>query len=100
MSALDLMLTRLVKVCEEEGVTLIITADHGNADEMLEKNKKGEINVRTAHSLNRVPFYIVSKDKYEIKDADSEKYGLANVAPTVLKIFGIEAPSCWEESMI
>ncbi|MBP5267799.1 MAG: phosphoglycerate mutase (2,3-diphosphoglycerate-independent), partial [Ruminococcus sp.] len=100
VESVDLGLTRLLKVAEEYGYTVLITADHGNADEMLEKNKKGEINVRTAHSLNRVPFYIVSKDKYEIKDADSEKYGLANVAPTVLKIFGIEAPACWEDSMI
>ena len=44
--------------------------------------------------------YIVSKDKYVIKDADSTKYGLANVAPTVAKILGLEAPDCWEESMI
>ena len=47
-----------------------------------------------------MPFFIVSKDKYEIIDADSTKYGLANVAPTVLKIFGIKAPDCWEDSMI
>ncbi len=100
VEAVDLGLTRLLKVAEEYDCTVLITADHGNADEMLEKNKKGEINVRTAHSLNRVPFFIVSKDKYEIIDAESTKYGLANVAPTVLKIFGIEAPDCWEASMI
>ena len=100
VEAVDLGLTRLLKVAEEYDCTVLITADHGNADEMLEKNKKGEINVRTAHSLNRVPFFIVSKDKYEIIDAESTKYGLANVAPTVLKIFGIEAPDCWEDSMI
>ena len=100
VEAVDLGLTRLLKVAEEYDCTVLITADHGNADEMLEKNKKGEINVRTAHSLNRVPFFIVSKDKYEIIDAESTKYGLANVAPTVLKIFGIKAPDCWEASMI
>lgn len=43
---------------------------------MLEKNKKGEIQVRTAHSLNPVPFIIYDKDqKFEIKPSD--KYGLA-----------------------
>ncbi|MBP1556046.1 MAG: 2,3-bisphosphoglycerate-independent phosphoglycerate mutase [Oscillospiraceae bacterium] len=98
MSALDLMLTRLVKVCEEEGVTLIITADHGNADEMLEKNKKGEIQVRTAHSLNPVPFIIVDKDR-DIKFGEGP-YGLANVAPTVANLFEIKAPDCWEDSML
>ena len=100
VESVDLQLARLLKVADEYDCTVLITADHGNADEMLEKNKKGEIQVRTAHSLNRVPFYIVSKDKYVIKDAESTKYGLANVAPTVAKILGLEAPDCWEESMI
>ncbi len=98
VESVDLGLSRLIKVCDEYGVTLLVTADHGNADEMLEKNKKGEIAVRTAHSLNPVPFIIYDKDvKYAIKDG---KYGLANVAPTVVKMLGLEAPSCWEASMI
>ena len=98
VEAVDIGLARLMKVCDEYGVTMLITADHGNADEMLEKNKKGEIQVRTAHSLNPVPFIIYDKDvKYTIKDGE---YGLSNVAPTVVKMFGLEAPSCWQESMI
>ena len=36
----------------------------------------------------------------EIIDADSTKYGLANVAPTVAKLLGLEAPDCWEDPMI
>lgn len=80
MEALDLSLSRLLKVVREEGYTMIVTADHGNADEMLEKNKKGEIQVRTAHSLNPVPFIIVDDEiKYEIADGN---FGLANIAPT------------------
>lgn len=98
VEAVDLGLARLMKVCDEYGVTLLVTADHGNADEMLEKNKKGDIQVRTAHSLNPVPFIIYDKDvKYTIKDGN---YGLANVAPTVVKMFGLNAPDCWQESMI
>ena len=58
MEALDLSLARLLKVCKEEGYIMLVTADHGNADEMLEKDKKGNISVRTAHSLNPVPFII------------------------------------------
>ena len=77
---------------------MIVTADHGNADEMLEKNKKGEIQVRTAHSLNPVPFIIVDDDtKYEIADG---KFGLANIAPTVVKMLGLKAPDCWEKPII
>ncbi len=98
VESVDLGLARLMKVCDEYGVTLLVTADHGNADEMLEKNKKGEIQVRTAHSLNPVPFIIYDKDvKYAIKEGN---YGLANVAPTVVKMFGLTAPDCWKDSMI
>jgi 2,3-bisphosphoglycerate-independent phosphoglycerate mutase len=98
VEAVDLGLSRLVPVCEEYGVTLVITADHGNADEMLEKNKKGELELRTAHSLNKVPFIIFDKENdYKIKEGD---YGLANVAPTLAKMFGLEVPDTWEKSMI
>ena len=65
---------------------------------MLEKNKKGELQVRTAHSLNQVPFIIYDKNtQYTIKEGN---YGLANVAPTIAAIFGLEVPDCWEEAMI
>lgn len=98
VSALDLMLARLKAVCDEENVTLIVTADHGNADEMAEKNKKGKLQVRTAHSLNPVPFIVYDKER-TVELADGE-FGLANVAPTVAALFGIKAPDCWEASML
>ena len=60
--------------------------------------KKGKCSIRTAHSLNPVPFIIYDPDeKHEIKEG---KYGLANVAPTIVKLMGIEAPECWEASMV
>ena len=76
---------------------MLITAYHGNADQMTE-TKKGKTSVRTAHSLNPVPFIIYDKDN-DWKLVDGE-YGLANVAPTVVKMMGIAAPECWESSMI
>lgn len=98
VEAVDLGLARLIKTVDEVGAILIVTADHGNADEMLEKNKKGNIQVRTAHSLNPVPFIIYdSKENHTIKDG---KYGLANVAPTVAELFELTPPSSWMESMI
>ena len=98
MEALDLALARVLKACKENGYTLVITADHGNADEMLEKNKKGVIAVRTAHSLNPVPFIVVDDEvKYEIAEGE---FGLANVAPTIAKMFGIESPKVWEKPII
>ncbi len=99
VESVDLGLERLKKVCDECKVTMLITADHGNADEMVERNKKGELAVRTAHSLNPVPFIIYDTEtEYEI--IPSDKYGLANIAPTVAKMFGLKAPDCWEASMI
>ncbi len=97
VEAVDLGLTRVLKAADELGYVVIITADHGNADEMLEKNKKGEIQVRTAHSLNKVPFIIYDKVRHEIKDGE---YGLANVAATVATLLGLTPPDCWEKSMI
>lgn len=99
VESVDLGLDRLKKVCDECGVTMLVTADHGNADEMVEKNKKGELAVRTAHSLNPVPFIIYDKDtEYRIEPSDS--YGLANIAPTVADMFGLDIPGCWEASML
>ena len=100
VEAVDDALKRLMDAADQYGYALVITADHGNADEMLEKNKKGELQVRTAHSLNPVPFIIYDKTtKYEIVD-NKEGLGLANVAATIAKMFDIEAPKCWERSII
>ncbi len=98
VESVDLGIARVLKVADELGVIVLITADHGNADEMLEKNKKGQIQVRTAHSLNPVPFIIYDNDHdWRIKDGN---FGLANVAPTVATLFNLTPPDCWEESMI
>ncbi len=97
VEAVDLGLARVLKAADKCGVTVLITADHGNADEMLEKDKKGNVAPRTAHSLNEVPFIVYSKNSYELKDG---AFGLANVAPTVATIFGIEPYASWEETMI
>jgi 2,3-bisphosphoglycerate-independent phosphoglycerate mutase len=98
IEAVDLGLSRLIPVCDEYGFMLIITADHGNADEMLEKDKKGNIAIRTAHSLNKVPFIIYEKEKkYRINDGE---FGLSNVAPTVAAMLKLPFPECWEKSMV
>ena len=97
MECVDNGLKAILEAADKYGYTVLITADHGNADQMTE-TKKGKTSVRTAHSLNPVPFIIYDKDKnWEIV---SGEYGLANVAPTVVKMMGLEAPSCWEASMI
>ena len=97
MECVDNGLKAIIEAADKYGYTVCITADHGNADQMTE-TKKGKTSVRTAHSLNPVPFIIYDKDnKWELKDGS---YGLANVAPTIVKMMGLTAPECWEESMI
>jgi len=98
VEAVDLGLARLIKVVDEVGAILLVTADHGNADEMLEKNKKGVLQVRTAHSLNPVPFIIY--DPQQERVIKEGEYGLSNVAPTVAKLFGLTVPESWQTSII
>ena len=99
VETVDLCLTRILKACDEHGCILVVTADHGNSDQMLEKNKKGVISVRTAHSLRPVPFIIHDKDERHEMDTESP-CGLANVAPTVVELLGLKPYDCWEKSML
>lgn len=98
VESVDLELARIKAVCDEKNYILVVTADHGNSDQMLEKNKKGNVEVRTAHSLNPVPFIIYDKDaRHEMKEG---KFGLANVAATVAGLLGLKPYDSWEESML
>ena len=83
MECVDNGLKAILEAADKYGYTVLITADHGNADQMTE-TKKGKTSVRTAHSLNPVPFIIYDKDR-EWKIIEGS-YGLANVAPTVVKM--------------
>ena len=97
MECVDNGLKAILEAADKYGYTVLITADHGNADQMTE-TKKGKTSVRTAHSLNPVPFIIYDKDNtYTVKEGN---FGLANVAPTIVKMLGLTAPACWEESVI
>ena len=97
MEYVDRGLGQILEAAKKHGYIVCVTADHGNADQMTE-TKKGKTSVRTAHSLNPVPFIIWDPDTtYTLKEGE---YGLANVAPTLLKLMDIEAPACWEASMI
>lgn len=97
MECVDESVGRIIKAADRLGYLVLVTADHGNADQMTE-TKKGKTSIRTAHSLNPVPFIVYDPDeKHELKEG---KFGLANVAPTVATLLGLEKPACWEESMV
>lgn len=99
VETVDICLSRIVAAAREYDVTLIVTADHGNADEMFESTKdKSSIKPKTSHTLNPVPFIIFDKDtKYQIKTGS---FGLANVTAAIAGLLGIEKPSMWEESIV
>ncbi len=83
VEAVDACLGRVLEAVEAKGGAAIVTADHGNADNMLEPD--GSPN--TAHSLNPVPL-IVTKKGAELRDRGI----LADVAPTALQLLGIPQP--------
>ena len=111
MEALDLQLKRILDVVDKLHGVALITADHGNADEMYEMDKKtkqpkqskdGSFKSKTSHTLNPVPCIIYDNfysENYTVK-ADNGQFGLANVAATMVNLLGYEAPAVWYESII
>lgn len=98
VEAVDLALQRIIKAVDAVKGILVITADHGNADEMYEKSKdpKASPRPKTAHTLNPVPF-IVYGANVEIKEGE---FGLANVAASVVQLLGLPSNPKWLESII
>jgi 2,3-bisphosphoglycerate-independent phosphoglycerate mutase len=90
----------LAVIKETEGIA-VITADHGNADEMFTIDKKGVKSVKTAHSLNPVPFIIYDPlYQGEYRMADMKEKGLSNIAATLLNLLGYEKPEEYDPSLI
>ena len=88
---------------------LIVTADHGNAEDMVQrdtsqqplKGADGKLQPRTSHSLNPVPFFLVEGDgrSFSLRD-DLAHAGLANVAATLLELLGYQPPEDYEPSLL
>jgi len=110
VEAVDLALGRILPVIDALGGVALITADHGNADEMYELDKKtkapaqnadGSFKAKTAHTLNPVPLILydnVSGGKLALKQ--TEKAGLSNIAATVANLLGLEKHAAWDESLL
>lgn len=100
VEVVDSSVQKLLDAVKELGGIAIVTADHGNSDEMF--TKKGDKCIpKTAHTLNPVPFVIYDplyKGEYRMRDL--EKKGLSNVASTILNLLGYEKVSDYDESLI
>lgn len=95
----DLSLARIAKKVDELGGCLIITADHGNAEELADAN--GE--PKTSHTLNRVPFMLYdnteNREKYALSDIANP--GLANITATIAILLGQDDyPEQWQKPLI
>ena len=110
IEALDLQLARLLPVIDALGGVALITADHGNADEMFEIDKKtkqpaqnpdGSFKAKTAHTLNPVPLILYDNTtggKLSLKQTATA--GLSNIAATVAGLLGLEKHASWDESLL
>lgn len=109
VEAVDLCVGRLMKATEQAKGVLIVTADHGNADEMYEVDKKGAFKLnksgkprpKTAHTLNPVPLYIYDPAlQGEYAMADRPSAGLSNVAATILSLMGYTPPEGYDPALL
>lgn len=113
IEATDLCLGRLLETVKKLNGLAIVTADHGNCDEMYEVDKKqkclkklnGNTIVKTSHTLNPVPFIIYDplyKNEYSLKPIEGKmsKAGIANIAATTFELMGFVPPDNYEPSLI
>ncbi len=84
IEALDKCVPRIVESILAKDGQILLTADHGNADVMLDEND----NVVTAHSLNDVPLVHIAREPKELKEGGR----LSDLAPTLLTLMGLEIP--------
>jgi 2,3-bisphosphoglycerate-independent phosphoglycerate mutase len=108
METVDLMIERILPHVKKAGGVAVITADHGNLDEMWETDKSGKPKMdekgvpkkKTSHTLNKVPFIIYDPEyngEYELAGGDP---GLGNVASTLLNLLGYNPPADYMPSII
>ena len=111
VETVDLCVARLLEAVKKVNGILIVTADHGNSDDMFQRNKKsGEIlfdeqtgkpKPKTAHSLNPVPIYIFDPTgSVKMKLSQNKDLGISSIAATCLKLLGFEPPQDYTPSII
>jgi 2,3-bisphosphoglycerate-independent phosphoglycerate mutase len=90
VETVDASLGRIVAAALEQGGVALVTADHGNAEEMVELLTGGPM---TAHTTNPVPVVLVVPEESPLRHVRLREDGrLASVAPTVLRLLGVPAP--------
>jgi 2,3-bisphosphoglycerate-independent phosphoglycerate mutase len=106
VACVDACVGQLAEACAEAGAVLLVTADHGNADQMVELDKHGvavlldgKPKPRTSHSLNPVPFVLVdAAGRWAL--ADVPDAGIANIGATLLVLAGLTPPDAYLPSLV
>ena len=111
VETVDLCVARLIEAIRKSNGMLIVTADHGNSDDMFQRNKKsgdlvidegtGKPAPKTAHSLNPVPIYIFDPSgKIKMKLSKHKDLGISSIAATCLRLLGFEPPQDYTPSIV
>lgn len=110
METVDRCLGRLLAAAETAGATVVLLADHGNADQMADVDKKtgralrdatGAFVPRTSHTLSPVPFVVVGPQAERVEiDPAAPAPGLGNVAATLLTLMGFAPPASYLPSVV
>ena len=110
VQTIDLMLRKLIMAANASHTTLLITADHGNCDEMFEGKQEGweqwesietSLSPKTAHTLSPVPLYLYDPSgiqRYHLRQ--DETLTLANIANTILTLMGLETRELYQPSIV
>jgi 2,3-bisphosphoglycerate-independent phosphoglycerate mutase len=94
VKTVDECLAYVVSTAQNKGYDVVITADHGNAEQKLYPNG----GICTAHTTNKVPFIIVSSEKHRLRKI--KRPAIYHVAPTVLQLMGIARPKEMEPGLL
>jgi 2,3-bisphosphoglycerate-independent phosphoglycerate mutase len=109
VETVDLCLGRLIPAVKAAGGILVVSADHGNADDMYEHDKKsgktkvenGRIKVKTSHSLNPVPVFIYDPSgTANLNLTPLKDLGISSLAATCLRLLGFEPPKNYDPSVV
>ncbi|MBN2640667.1 MAG: 2,3-bisphosphoglycerate-independent phosphoglycerate mutase [Victivallales bacterium] len=110
MGAVDICVGRIMEAVRKAGGTMIVTADHGNSDDMYEYDKKGNIKRnadcsicrKTSHSLNPVPCIVYDPEyqgEYK-KQLREDNLGISSITATCMELLGFKPPAEYDKSVL
>jgi 2,3-bisphosphoglycerate-independent phosphoglycerate mutase len=108
VEAIDLALARVLTAVSDVAGTLVITADHGNCEELHERSADGSVRTNAAgtaipkksHTLSPVPFAMIDFQNRTLRVADVADPGLANIGAVILELLGLDCPPSYEPPVV